>query len=123
MRPLILLLFLAGCPTSEPEPPISDLRMADWLARGPHGGGVVDFDLVDGSRVTPAHGDQAELPERALPTIVWYPATQGGPNEAEPDAPAAGGSFPLIVQSWSPTPPSRPGSTGASARRGCRRGG
>jgi predicted dienelactone hydrolase len=55
--------------------------------------GTTTLPLVDGSRPTPPNGTAPGLPERALPTWVWYPATTDGA-----DAPlAAGGPFPLVI--------------------------
>jgi len=100
--PLVLVLLL-GCPTAVPTPadppPTSDLTLAHWTTFGSLGVGEVHLDLVDTSRETPESGDQAALPERTLPTTVWYPATEGHALQPALDAPAADGTFPLVVNS------------------------
>lgn len=70
---------------------------------GTFGVGRIDETFVDGSRTTKAHGDQAEQPDRTLPTMVLYPTAP--PDAAsyrdvvavEPGAPALGLPAPLIV--------------------------
>ena len=57
------------------------------------------LELVDTTRETPAHDTYPALPQRALPTTVFYPATDGHALQPEPDAPAADGTFPLVVHS------------------------
>lgn len=62
--------------------------------------GVTTLALVDHGRPTAANGACAELPSRALPTTVYYPAVSGPPTgaaqaDAAPDT--TDGPYPLIV--------------------------
>ncbi len=99
----LLLAFVLGCPSAEPEPaeppPVSDLTLTWWTSLGSLGVGVTHLALVDTTRETPAHETYPALPQRSLPTTVWYPATDGHALDPEPDAPAADGTFPLVVHS------------------------
>jgi len=71
-----------------------------FLAPGPFGVGVRTLTLVDPSRPTPPRGSEPSEAERTLVTEVWYPAAQGGGLTPVRDAPvAAGGPFPLVVDS------------------------
>jgi predicted dienelactone hydrolase len=71
-----------------------------FLAPGPFGVGVRTLTLVDPSRPTPPRGSEPGEAERTLVTEVWYPAAQGGGLTPVRDAPvAAGGPFPLVVDS------------------------
>ncbi len=65
---------------------------------GTYAVGSTTDTVVDDTRVTPAQGDQGELPERTLPVLVLYPA-EGTYVEAEdtPDAPPEPGPWPLVV--------------------------
>jgi predicted dienelactone hydrolase len=79
-----------------PEP----VPAEEVMTPGPFGVGVLSVELVDETRVTPAHGKNPELPARTLPTHVWYPAhkTSEGPREPQKDAAAAeGGPWPLVI--------------------------
>ncbi len=104
MRVILLpaIALLVACPSPEPEPtpaPASDLTLTHWTTIGSLGVGEVQLDLVDTTRETPAHDTYPALPQRALPTTVWYPATDGHALQPEPGAPAADGTFPLVVHS------------------------
>jgi len=66
--------------------------------------GRQELELVDDRRPTAAHGDQPELPQRTLPTLVLYPSAPTGSSEGyrdalvlRPDAPTLGAPAPLIV--------------------------
>ncbi len=65
-----------------------------------------DVTLVDDTRPTAAHGDQAELPSRTLPTMVLFPAGRAAGDGTGASGPAVstssdvrpqGGPAPLIV--------------------------
>jgi fermentation-respiration switch protein FrsA (DUF1100 family) len=66
----------------------------------PLGVGVRTFTFVDTSRATPTstRNDTPVQPGRTIVTRVYYPA-QADPNavSAIPDAPAAGGPFPVVL--------------------------
>lgn len=94
----------ASTPTthgSTSEAATDDPRAAHAI--GTFGVGRADLDLIDPSRPTAAHGDQPELPERTLPTMVLYPTAPPDSEGYEdvvavtPDAPPVGGPAPLIV--------------------------
>src|SRR5262249_54221309 len=91
---LILLVPLtasARCPTGA--------TTDAFLAPGPFGVGVRTLTLVDTSRPTPPRGSEPGAPERTLVTEVWYPVAHGALTPVR-DAPlAAGGPFPLVVDS------------------------
>jgi hypothetical protein len=84
---------LAGCSASSAsEPPPAP--------RPPFAVGVLIETFVDHSRVTPANGDEPELPDRTLVTTIWSPAT-GGAHPTPPTQGAApdrtSGPYSLIV--------------------------
>lgn len=70
---------------------------ASQKTTGPYAVGTRSLTFVDTARATPAFGDVPALPNRKLVTDIWYPA-EGDPSAATvADAPAAHGTFPLIV--------------------------
>src|SRR6478735_494833 len=71
----------------------------DGATATPSAIGVTTRTYVDDSRPTDANGRCAELPSRTLVTTVYYPAADGAPGAAQPDAAPAsrGGPRPLIV--------------------------
>jgi predicted dienelactone hydrolase len=90
----MILIGLAACSSSSPQTPKYD-------EAGQYGVGVHTYMFVDTSRTTPANGTYPELPSRTLQTEVWYPSTMPSSpgEEAMREAPAASGTFPLIVHS------------------------
>lgn len=88
-----VVMILAGCSISSAMKPPPRSATA-------FGVGVVTETFVDHSRVTPANGDEPELPDRTLVTTIWYPA-QGGASATTPIQGAApdrsSGPYPLIV--------------------------
>jgi alpha-beta hydrolase superfamily lysophospholipase len=76
---------------------VKDLRTSTRLLRsGPFDVGVTGLTLVDESRPTMPNGDFPGLPDRTLPTRVWYPAAPGrGGTDADlaPDR----APYPLIL--------------------------
>ena len=94
MRMWIFVALAAACGSPSPQTPKYD-------DAGQYGIGVHTYTFVDTSRTTPANGGYPELPSRTLTTEVWYPSTMPSSpgEEAMRDAPAASGSFPLIVHS------------------------
>lgn len=75
------VVLVAG---NQPEPPGGPMSV-QLLQEQRYEVLTVDLDLKDPDRVTDANGDYPELPWRALPATVWYPAQ--------------GGHYPLIVSS------------------------
>jgi len=74
---------------------------AAFTTAGKYGVGVRTLTYVDASRPTPAHGTIAALPQRTLPTEVWYP-TASGAGSATPVRDAAlvpRKRFPLVLVS------------------------
>ncbi len=61
------------------EPLPEDSVSAARLATGRFSVGEADFSWVDGSRQTPAHGDDPGAASRTLPATVWYPEGARGP--------------------------------------------
>ena len=97
MRALAAVLVLAAVPAARaacsPE-----ATTATYLQRS-FGVGVRTLELVDRSRRTPPHAGLPGSRVRALTVEVWYPAAPG-PTAPVRDAPlAAGGPFPLVVNS------------------------
>jgi dienelactone hydrolase len=63
----------------------------------PYAVGVTAVTLVDPSRPGPARGDTPATPQRQIAVTVRYP-TPGGPGSPDAEgAPAAPGTFPLVV--------------------------
>jgi predicted dienelactone hydrolase len=94
---LAILILLVPFPASARCPVRATTNAL--LAPGPFGVGVRTLTLVDTSRPTPPHGSEPGAPERTLVTEVWYPVAHGGLTPVR-DAPvAAGGPFPLVVDS------------------------
>ena len=81
------------------DPVVTDVRDARDATRfalpGPFAVGRVVLQLVDSSRVTMPNGDYPGGDPRALRTVVWYPATGAGGN----NAPVAigGAPYPLVI--------------------------
>ncbi|HUE31018.1 MAG TPA: hypothetical protein VMR79_09075 [Verrucomicrobiae bacterium] len=97
MRPLAAVLLLVLATAARPACP-PEATTAAYLEES-FGVGVRTLALVDRSRRTPPHAGLPGSRTRALPVEVWYPAA---PAPAGPvrDAPlAAGGPFPLVVNS------------------------
>ena len=67
----------------------------DFLQPGPYAVGSATLTFVDTSRITPESGTCPELPQRTLPTTVWFPATS--PDGAFVDP--SGAPYPLIAYS------------------------
>ncbi len=93
---LSLLLLITGrasgsCPAGA--------TTAAFTAPGPFGIGVRTLSLVDTTRVTPAHGTIPEAPDRTLVTEIWYPMAPGSSTPVRNAPLAAGGPFPLVVNS------------------------
>jgi len=86
---LVLLLVLAGGAgvlfLGDQPVPLRGPVSAQLLQEGELQVLTLDLDLKDTRRATSANGDYPQLPSRALPATVWYPAT--------------GGHYPLIVSS------------------------
>lgn len=101
-------LLVAACGGSGGGPTARDARPQRRATTGvqPEGTfavGMARRDLVDRSRPTPAHGGAAGLPERALPTLILYPAV-GAPGAAPVEgATPTGGPWPLVVFSHGST--------------------
>ncbi len=99
---LLLAALLAGCGDddgADTEPASGDQTPSAPAAPESFAVGLVEQTYVDDTRVTPANGDIAELPERTLLTRVLYPA-EGDATTPTPvvDAPpTAEGPFPLVV--------------------------
>lgn len=65
---------------------------------GTYAVGSEEVDVVDESRTTAAQGDQDELPERTLATLVLYPAVgDADTTEVIPGAAPEAGPWPLVV--------------------------
>jgi len=103
LAPLVLLL---GCPTPgqapspapDPTPaPTSEESLADYAANGALGVGQRTLFLEDTSRVTPASGDQDELPSREISVELWYPAASGSVAQPARDADVLDPGRPLLV--------------------------
>lgn len=78
---------------------------------GPYAVGRAEVTFVDATRPTEAKPDRhlESRPDRALPTVILYPASTGDPTgPATAGAPPADGAFPLIIASHGVT------STGAA---------
>jgi predicted dienelactone hydrolase len=86
----VLALGAFACGASDPG---SRYTSDDFVAAGPHAVGTRPLELVDETRPTTGSADASALPERTLPTDVYYPAAAPGGLEA----PAAVGPFPLLV--------------------------
>jgi hypothetical protein len=63
---------------------------------GPYGVGETSLTLVDSSRPTMSNGTFPGVPERTLPTVVWYP-TAPEANGVDAALASNGRPFPLVV--------------------------
>jgi len=97
MRALAAVLVLAAALAARAACP-PEATSATYLQRS-FGVGVRTLEPVDRSRRTPPHAGLSGSRTRALKVEVWYPAAPG-PTDPVRDAPlAAGGPFPLVVNS------------------------
>nr|WP_208408530.1 dienelactone hydrolase [Sphingomonas vulcanisoli] len=105
--------------TAQEAPARPAVDSPQLAALGPFPIGVADVEFVQPGQANPAYGtDKPEVSDRHLTTKVWYPAANPGPGTtyhssmtgetgaeipftvpgiATPAAPAAKGSFPLII--------------------------
>jgi dienelactone hydrolase len=93
---LVILGGVVGVLTGCSAPPATSRA-----SREPsHAVGVITETFVDHARITPANGDEPQLPYRTLVTTIWYPA-KGGAHSSTPTEGAApdrsDGPYPLIV--------------------------
>lgn len=71
---LLLVLVALGYFLTMPEALPRDSQSRAWLSQGPYSVGQSETLFIDQSRKTAANGDAAELPNRSLPSSIWYPA-------------------------------------------------
>ena len=76
---LTIAALAIGLFMTRPSPPPKDSESYSRLADGPYKIGKAEFDWVDTSRPTPPNGDFEGAPNRALPTVIWYPEDLKGP--------------------------------------------
>jgi len=77
LLPVLLLGWLRLSNPPQPLPPAS--VSAARLAPGPHAVASIDDRFVDADRPTPANGNYAGAPQRALDATVWYPRDAAQP--------------------------------------------